>query len=646
MKGERKPKETSPLEMAPAVLFTAVVIVFVRMYSYTRNMKQFYWSGRVNNLSEYFSHYKVVFILVSAALAVIALLYRGITRRLVIKRSLFYYPMGLYAILAALSFAFSPHKDFAWHGWIERFEGTYVLLCYMFMLFYIINTVNTERNVKQIIYALAVVSALLSLIGISQYLNHDFFRTVMGQCLIVPNTATSDGSTFWRQIAEAGARGETLLKFKFGTMIYQTVYNPNYVSFYLTLLIPLFIMLFINEKVLVKKWVWGVLFSLVMINLIGSASSSGFLGMFVAVVVALILLNKRLITRWKSVVILLFITALTAVVTGKTWFPEISSAVRMALPKTAAPVTEDGEQRPFGPPTKSEYFEYIVTEKDTIHLRYAGSTMTITINNIDDPDDFTVRDGEGEAIALEKRSIQMPGSDLLYKGYGFSDPRYAGLTLMPAQTDGTKGFKHYLVINNTLPRPSNAITTWSFALTKGGVLYQNYRGMLVSLKNVPHIGWEKNLQFGSNRGYIWSRTVPLLKDTLILGHGADTYALYFPHNDYVGQGIANWPPGEFIDKPHNFYLGVGINTGVLSLICLLTLYLLYIVQSFRLYRRETYETFCPIVGTGIFIGICGFLAAAFFNDSTVSVTPMFYGLLGTGIAVNMLVKGQRTPESD
>jgi hypothetical protein len=60
-----------------------------------------------------------------------------------------------------------------------------------------------------------------------------------------------------------------------------------------------------------------------------------------------------------------------------------------------------------------------------------------------------------------------------------------------------------------------------------------------------------------------------------------------------------------------------------------------------LYWHEKYEEFCPIVGAGIFIGICGFLAAAIANDSTVSVMPMFYGLLGTGIAINGLVAEYR-----
>jgi hypothetical protein len=127
----------------------------------------------------------------------------------------------------------------------------------------------------------AVVSALLSLLGLSQYLGHDFFQTALGQCLITPRTTTLSGVpvAMWDRIAEAAAQGKPFINFVFQNgEIYQTVYNVNYVSFYLTLLIPLVIMLFITEKGRGKKCLWGALFSLLMMNLIGSASSSGFWG--------------------------------------------------------------------------------------------------------------------------------------------------------------------------------------------------------------------------------------------------------------------------------------------------------------------------------------------------------------------------------
>lgn len=45
--------------------------------------------------------------------------------------------------------------------------------------------------------------------------------------------------------------------------------------------------------------------------------------------------------------------------------------------------------------------------------------------------------------------------------------------------------------------------------------------------------------------------------------------------------------------------------------------------------------FCDFVNGGIFCGICGFLAAAFFNDGSISTMPMFACELGTGLVINL-----------
>lgn len=182
---------------------------------------------------------------------------------------------------------------------------------------------------------------------------------------------------------------------------------------------------------------------------------------------------------------------------------------------------------------------------------------------------------------------------------------------------------------------------WPFALTDQGVLYRNGIGKLVDLDPIPYIGFKNNQGFGSGRGYIWSRSFPMVKDTILVGHGADTYCLFFPHKDYVGK--YNSPtfytnPGIIVDKPHNMYLGSAIGTGLISTLILLLLWGLYAIDSFRLYIRLKFSSMSSYAGAGIFLGICGFLVSGIVDDSTVSVMPMFYGLLGTGIAINRIVK--------
>ncbi|MBR0599545.1 O-antigen ligase family protein [Sinanaerobacter chloroacetimidivorans] len=616
-------ESTHWFQMLVAAFFTAVIIMITRMHTYQRPMEQFFWSGGDNNLTDFFSYYKMVAILVCAILALVLLLYRVFTQSFYIKRSFAYIPMIVYSILVLLSYILSDYNLFALWGWNDRFEGTLTLLSYMVLLFFIINSVNSEKNVKWIIYPLAVTSTLLGLLGITQALDHDFFRTAIGKKLITP-------SWFWDQVDN--------LNFTFQNReIYQTVYNINYVSFYLTLLIPLFGLLFIRslmlgkEEPVWKKVLWAALFTLQVFNLIGSASSGGLMGMAVVVIAAIIVLNKKILNWWKPVAMLLILTVIVAGLSYERWVPELTGAINSVLGRQVVQDTkEEGISQEIEEVTSSGITEsaderhtidYMVTSGDAIEISFNGNEIIFTTYP-EDPTALKVNDSSGERLSIVPTNISP-----IYK---VDDERFNRITVRPAQDDSGN---NYIVIGTDG-------NEWPFQLTEEGPKYFTGLGKLMDLRRVPSIGWENNLEFGSGRGYIWSRTIPMLKETLILGHGADTFCIYFPHDDYVGKYNSGTFSNEInivVDKPHNMYFGAIIGTGGISMLALLALWGIYIIQSYLIYKKERYHSFVSYVGAGIFLGICGFLVSGLVNDSTVSVMPMFYGLLGTGIAINMML---------
>ena len=90
-----------------------------------------------------------------------------------------------------------------------------------------------------------------------------------------------------------------------------------------------------------------------------------------------------------------------------------------------------------------------------------------------------------------------------------------------------------------------------------------------------------------------------------------------------------------VDKPHNMYIQIAINTGVLSLIAFLALVFSYILSSFKLYfNRKIYSGFMDVAGLGILMAVIVYLFTGLSNDSIVSVAPVFWILLGSGLAVN------------
>ena len=640
-------------QMLPIAFFGAVVIMITRMYNYERNMSQFYWSGGDNHLSDFFSYYKMVAILICAAFALIILLYRLFTQSFSVKRCFAYIPMILYSAMVLVSYALSDYKEFSWLGYNDRFEGTVTLLAYMVMLFFVINTANRERNIKWVIYPIAVSSAILGLLGLTQALDHDFFRTALGQKLITPNNTIEMTETFLsggigKALSDAGLIQESyytihelidmckdiginFLNFTFQNKeIYQTVYNINYVSFYLTLLLPLFGMLFIRsvlrgkEEPIWKKLCWGALFTLLVYNLIGSASSGGFLGMAFVVLAAVIILNKRIIAWWKPVTALLIITIIMGGITYDRWIGELAGAVKGTLNSNSIAENKDASET-----QDARKLQYIDTDGNDIIIGIDDNTLTITTYP-DNPDAIKIVDQNDKSISLIPTDVNPV--------LAFDDERFANCYLQPAQDE--RGNNYFLFTSD------GQETNWAFRLTEDGVYYLNNLGNLVNLDKVPSIGWENNGSWGNGRGYIFSRTLPMMKDTILVGHGADTYCLYFPHKDYVGKynsGSFSKNVNIIVDKPHNMYMGAWIGTGGVSVLALLTLFGIYLIQSIRLYFRSRFnaDDFPSFVGAGIFFGVVGFLISALVDDSTVSVMPMFYTLLGTGISINMILKRQK-----
>ena len=160
---------------------------------------------------------------------------------------------------------------------------------------------------------------------------------------------------------------------------------------------------------------------------------------------------------------------------------------------------------------------------------------------------------------------------------------------------------------------------------------------LDKIKTAPHALFSGYEKYASGRGYIWSRTLPLLKDNLILGSGADTFMLEFPQQDYVD--LYNYGySGQLMTKPHNLYLQIGVQTGTLSLIAFLVFYAMYFISSVKLYLKSRFKSYYSQVGVAILVATVSYMVLGFANDSSITVAPVFWALIGLGISVNRLAK--------
>lgn len=125
--------------------------------------------------------------------------------------------------------------------------------------------------------------------------------------------------------------------------------------------------------------------------------------------------------------------------------------------------------------------------------------------------------------------------------------------------------------------------------------------------------------FGSGRIYIWRNTLPLLRDRLLLGGGADTFShrmtAAFIRVQEDGRAIRRG-----IDCAHNEYLNILVNQGLPALV----FYLAALICSLTAWLRRGGGAAAALTGAAV---LC-YALQAFFGISTPSCTGFFWVLWG------------------
>lgn len=187
--------------------------------------------------------------------------------------------------------------------------------------------------------------------------------------------------------------------------------------------------------------------------------------------------------------------------------------------------------------------------------------------------------------------------------------------------------------------------TWDLVKKDNKLLYYNPQGRLDKLRKVDSIGFENNYDFATRRGYIWSRTFPMLKSTALIGVGADNFVYEFPNNDYVGKVNSEFN-AQLITKPHNMYLQIWTQDGMLACLALIALYVMLVIATWKNCMNAEKKTWLQKTAMAIFCGASGYMVVGLANDSSVCVAPLFWILMGLGFAVNHMIKRSKAKEEE
>ena len=581
-----KKKTQEYICMFPLALWFVLIPMIVKIKYYANPLINCSWYSSESHLADFFLYYKSVFVTITGVIMLVLLGWQ--ISRMRRKETLFqadarmFISIIIYLVLAICSSLFSEYGYFCTHGMPDQFETIWNLLAYIIAMIYSYYVIVYQDSEKSLLSLIFVGAALVSVVCVLQYFKIDIYRLIYA----------GDGYSF---------------TFEEGT-VYGPFYNTNYVGFYTLLFVPLFILLAICYNDWKVRVLSGILSAALLISMVGAESITAEIALIIVGIFTILFLILKNITRKKGLWIPLIGIIVAGICACIILYPRINAYIQAS-------------------DTEMTDLQHIYTDDDHVEIDYKGQKLYIQMWGNDDSISFALTDQDQKEV-----SSTYTYSDNGYYYYNITDDRFAGIALTPtilSEDPLMYGFMVYIDGKN-----------WSFTnygTPDGTYYYYTPLGKLTKLTadsvSADFTPLVNKSSLASGRGYIWNKTIALLRNYIFLGSGADTFALVYPNDDFVDM-YNNGYDSMVITKPHCLYLQIAVQTGVVSLICFLIFYLWYLVSSLRLYFKQHLDNKLSITGFSIMLGTLGYMISGIANDSTITVAPLFWAMLGIGIGIN------------
>lgn len=587
-------ESTARVLLYPLLIVMAIIPLIVHQKTYNSGLSQYQWFSAQQQENDFFLYYKSFWLVAMTALMLVILCVKICKQKRYQMLPKVFIPAGIYGLFIIISMICSINPTFSLKGSMDQFESGFVLLGYLIFMYYAYLLVETEEHLQFLMKAWLISMAVLCILGLLQVTGHDFFATEIGKKLITSRE-------LWDRLDQ--------LSFNFGkNRIYLTLYNPNYVGVYASIAIPILVTLLLFTKQTKMRIIYAFLTVGMVICIIGSESKTAFLTLAIVVVVGIFVFRAKLLPYWKWLVGGLVICAVLFIGIDFGLNHSFTNSIKGAVQSIVNPQKLNVSK--------------VQTLENEIVIDYLEQPLHISYTRVGESYSFMIKDEEGTDIP----TVTQDNTILL------QDERFQNIKLMPIVISEIYGLQ--VTVDDSMQ--------WYFSneAKDGDTTYYFY---------TPYGKWDKianpkaitmNERMFSGRGYIWSRTIPELKNYILKGSGPDTYVLVFPQDDYIGLEN-NGFKGSVVTKPHNLYLQIWVQTGGISLVAFLTLYVIYLVQSIYVYGKSKFETYQEQLGVGIFLAVVAYLIAGITNDSTITVAPIFWILLGLGFGINHRLKGNR-----
>lgn len=499
------------------------------------------------------------------------------------KKETFLY---LYLFLVFLSSLFAEHKITAFRGVADNLQGFFTVFCYITVFFYgRMWGRKYPQKISWLAGTIAVMTAAAGVLGISQFAGVDLL---------------SNGPVRWF----LGGR-DAVVK----NVVYLAQYHWNYAGSFAAFFLPVILagILYYRQHERAgekgarrKKSMAVLLFFALAFCLFGSQSRTGALAAVFTAIVALVIFRKRIKGAWKL---------LTMLVIGSFFLAGICNY------RITGSVTGRWDEIRYHS-RGGKKLSYMVTGSERTEIRYGGRTFYMKICGDGEKIYPEITDENGVRIGLRREEPVWVSPDERLSGLSFS-----------GQSEKDEGqIIHGICVK--YKKKSYFITNEYGDHT---CYYRNSYGRYDKLIRAEMALPSGLNEFASLRGYVWSGTLPLLKNTWLTGAGADQFLFVFPEQDYVARNKYDLG-NTYYTKPHNWYLQMAVESGCLSLLFMLAFFARYLGQwrgyfSGKMSRVADGKDF---FASAVFFSVAAWLFVSFFTDSFLTTAPLFWGI--TGIA--------------
>lgn len=574
-------KEPHWLYFLPLMLIVGFVPLIVRArVTPLTEMEQLMFNQQTAFVDVFHYHKSVWFILLTlaAGLVLAYLHYEGI--RMLEKRR-WMGPLAIYGVFVILSFLNSDDFVVGWRGFATSYQGLPVYLAYGGLILIFFQMVKTKRDALLFMWPLVIMSTVMVLISMSQYFaraqfdEHAFFGPIHSlfdypwvRRLLIPE--------------ELPIVDESL---RITGTVFGTLYNSNFAgSFGAMMAFAGIAFAFLAVKKSHKALALSLLPMGVFI-VFASGSRAGFIGLITASGIWFILGLPHFYRQHR------FAPLLVIVILGVTLFglDRISEGIYRERIGSILEGVERQEAVQILEINLDGFDFEIISETTYVNVRWTGSQLLF----FDEEENIIPFTLQGNTYLLNGES---------FEGFQFD--------LQPTQ--------------GRIRAQFHGRTLWVY-FSETALVIQGVGGFLPWTENAERIealrGYERLF---SSRGYIYSVSLPLLRQSWFLGSGPDHFVLTFPQRDISGR-INGFTINSVLDKPHNMFLQFAIEIGLLGTLALFSIIAWPFWKLMVAFKKPTTE---GLFYVSLFAGLSGMLISGLANDLILSIAPLFFVLFG------------------